>query len=444
MWCNSGFRHPITLTRWRTKMDQYTKLTRDYFPDFCDQVISGVNNFGDKFEVKTPNIVNNPLTWVNTLIGYKNPQWRYEVAHGLEATTELQASKSEVNGSKCYVDVNTSDVSGYPSNFRNYSWRGYPYYLIPSLDAPGVEAISFARNQAIRKFIQRVNEARTSIEGGQLIGEWKETVQAITNPLGALRKFTVRHVINSKKKLRRHKRRRGKDFSKALADTYLEFVFGWIPLVKDVKYAIDGLLDRFGQPDAKRISAHGQTYYNGSSFESICFTDNFIQVYQSVINRSNVDYRITASVKTGAVNGVRSVPATLGLLPERFIPTVWELIPYSFVVDYFVNIGDIIASYAFQRSVINWGFTSYKYYTENQYSGVAWRISGGPAGYYPSVKRINSVYARGGDATVRTSSYARGALNHESLMPDLSIHLPFSNKAWINIEAILTQKFCSL
>jgi hypothetical protein len=36
----------------------------------------------------------------------------------------------------------------------------------------------------------------------------------------------------------------------------------------------------------------------------------------------------------------------LGFDPSSFLPTVWELIPYSFLIDYFTNIGDVIEGWS--------------------------------------------------------------------------------------------------
>jgi hypothetical protein len=39
---------------------------------------------------------------------------------------------------------------------------------------------------------------------------------------------------------------------------------------------------------------------------------------------------------------------------EDFVPTVWELIPYSFVADYFTNIGDIISAFSYGNMNLRW------------------------------------------------------------------------------------------
>lgn len=443
--------------------EQYVKQSRDYFPDFCDQVIRGISTLGDKFEVKTPNIVNNPMIWTNQLIGVKNPYWKEQVKRHQDASTFMTAQKVSVKARRCVISVITKDVSGYAGNYREFRWDGYPHYGgVPSLSGPSAAVLSAARNLALRKFFNRVNEARTSVEGGQLLGEWKETVQAITNPLGALRQFTVRHVVNAKKRLRRiqnshggRRRRRPGDSSgvksrnralaDALAGTYLEFVFGWIPLANDVRAAVNGLLDRYNQPDYRTITAKGEVGYNESPQDVQLFNDNFVEAVQSRVNISTVNVRFKACIATGAVNGVRSVSQTLGFLPERFVPTIWELIPYSFVVDYFVNIGDIINAYSFQKMVLQFGQRTTRIKTGFYAGDVYTRFASFPIpDYYPKVRQLIRMGATGGGAEVFASSVERLPIDRDSFMPDLSIHLPISNKPWLNLGALLTQKFCSL
>jgi len=440
--------------------NQYVKSTHEYFPDYCDQVVRGITSLGAPFEVKTPHIVNNPLNWVNTLTGDYNPGWRDQVKKGIDATTHYVASKQELLAERCKVSLVTSDVNGLPGNFREYAWDGYPHYgSSPSVSLPTAAVLSNARNLALRKFLQRINEARTSLEGGQAIGEWKETVHAITNPLGALKDFTVNHVLRAKKRLRRikvggkelqdiqryrNRPPRSAALAHAIAGTYLEFVFGWIPLANDVKAAVAGLLDRYDQPDHKTVSAKAIVSYAESAGDSTLFTDEFYSAVQYRVNVSSVNYRFKGNIQTGAVNGIRSVNASLGLLPEGFIPTVWELIPYSFVVDYFTNIGDIISSFAFQRSLINWGCRTVKIRTETKFGPVHFRRLPFPGDYYPAVRRLLKAEARGGGANFSASTVERTKLSEDNLFPDWEFHLPVVYKPWLNMSALLTQQFCSL
>jgi hypothetical protein len=43
-----------------------------------------------------------------------------------------------------------------------------------------------------------------------------------------------------------------------------------------------------------------------------------------------------------------------GLRVRDFAPALWEWIPYSFLVDYFTNIGDIVEAASFPRSDVAW------------------------------------------------------------------------------------------
>jgi hypothetical protein len=51
--------------------------------------------------------------------------------------------------------------------------------------------------------------------------------------------------------------------------------------------------------------------------------------------------------------------ATLGFSWESFVPTVWELVPYSFILDYFTNIGDVLSAGLLVQSHLAWGCASF-------------------------------------------------------------------------------------
>jgi hypothetical protein len=434
-----------------------------YFPDFADRTVQGIHaGTGVPFKSVDKNFTSNPMKWTNQLVGEYKPNWRDLARVDLDASTQMTASVSSVEAKRMTMEYTTRNRTGVPGNFTTHRYEGYPVYAIPSIDSGVSETLSAARNLALRRFLDHVNEARTSLEGGELLGEFKETVQAITNPLGALRKFTVRHVINAKKRLRRiqnshggrSRGRRGSArnstphsvaFSKAMADTYLEFVFGWIPLANDVKSAVVGLLDRYNQPDRKIVKGKAKKIYNASDALDILYTADGLQLRRGHQTSSLIDYRFRGCVRTGAVNGVRSVPATLGLLPERFIPTVWELIPYSFVLDYFINVGDIINSYAFHRSNVIWGTRVIRTTTTREYTApYLVNDPGVPANYLNTIREVIRQGCIGGDAVTYKRAIERLPLYQDTLMPDFSIHLPVKRKPWINLAAVLTQKFCSL
>jgi hypothetical protein len=53
-------------------------------------------------------------------------------------------------------------------------------------------------------------------------------------------------------------------------------------------------------------------------------------------------------------SGPIAVQQSWGLGTRDFIPTIYELIPYSFLVDYFVNIGEILNAWSFNQADLAW------------------------------------------------------------------------------------------
>lgn len=114
-----------------------------------------------------------------------------------------------------------------------------------------------------------------------------------------------------------------------------------------------------------------------------------------------------------------------GFTPEEFVPTIWNLLPWSFLVDYFTNIGDVLEATFFDRSGVTW--TSMTSVTETVYSshvrplplnGWSGSISGG------SCKVTKKVMSRSEIAP---------------LIPTLEVSLPGSPQKWINMAALLAQ-----
>jgi hypothetical protein len=80
----------------------------------------------------------------------------------------------------------------------------------------------------------------------------------------------------------------------------------------------------------------------------------YFYVYNSLDNKVMVRYR-------GAVvaeNSPPSFPEQLGLSWSNLLPTVWELIPYSFLVDYFTNVGSVIDGISTGVVSLAWGCRS--------------------------------------------------------------------------------------
>jgi len=123
-------------------------------------------------------------------------------------------------------------------------------------------------------------------------------------------------------------RKRGRDFG----SNWLEFHFGWSPLIGDIGNSMQ-LLCRGLPPFRIRSRASVQTEFReliGSGFTT---TRRF--------NRVTARWTIGADVQV-------SNPNTLLLNQLGFVNPVtiaWELVPFSFVLDWFVNVNDVLGSF---------------------------------------------------------------------------------------------------
>jgi hypothetical protein len=66
---------------------------------------------------------------------------------------------------------------------------------------------------------------------------------------------------------------------------------------------------------------------------------------------ANVRYKGSVTISTEATKWDNA--ALFGFTPSEFIPTAWELLPWSFLIDYFTNIGDILSSAVTQTAPVN-------------------------------------------------------------------------------------------
>jgi hypothetical protein len=64
--------------------------------------------------------------------------------------------------------------------------------------------------------------------------------------------------------------------------------------------------------------------------------------------------RYRGAVKAQAATTASDRLARFGFTPSEFIPTAWEILPWSFLVDYFLNIGDLLSASVTDTSNVAW------------------------------------------------------------------------------------------
>lgn len=206
------------------------------------------------------------------------------------------------------------------------SWLGSPSAI------PYSALVDEARIEAHANFFEAANGDATGLV---ILGELKETIQMLKHPFQSLVDLTGGFY-------RSLPRRRNKSFHKALHDSYLEWTFGVSPLLADIAdltVATNSILDGIQYKRDRGYSKKTSTTLSSVSSKSVGHFNFRYQVKQ------------TASVEVNIVGGRRvhvdylsKLSAAYGINFHSVPSTIWELLPYSFVVDYVTNFGDIISA----------------------------------------------------------------------------------------------------
>jgi hypothetical protein len=272
------------------------------------------------------------------------PDWKQALKDGRSATTSMDGTKGEIrikSGAWTFRHKNPN-VNLY---IKTRGLHGL-YHGLPGGD-PASISVTNADNLALGKFQQKLSLANTAIQGGVVIGELRQTLQTIRNPALGLRRLvddglqTLRNLRSSRRlaAMTTHKR----EVMKNLADAWLELQYGWRPLLNDIRDA-DKALHRYnvGRPvSVKRITASEKVQGSANEVQQLGGESFALWlIRQTQVNNQQVVYRGAMRVK--ARDPQVMDPELLGFNPGSFLPTAWELIPYSFLVDYFSNIGGIV------------------------------------------------------------------------------------------------------
>jgi hypothetical protein len=234
-----------------------------------------------------------------------------------------------------------------------------------------------SRNDALSKFYKRARN--NSFETIPFVGELGESVRMIGDR--AHRISTSMEEIYSPKQLNKTswyrplKQARPMSLSQRLApslrkhvraksDYWLEAVYGWSPLLNDVKNGAEAFA-QYVEEDG--IIGDRSTISSGrgsrDQFEATGITGlinlPFAQFKAYVTKTITFENKFGASsspvmANQGVVNYVRD---RLGLQWQDVLPGVWELVPYSFVVDYFTNVGDVVEAATTNTSSLSRGWS---------------------------------------------------------------------------------------
>lgn len=363
--------------------------------------------------------------------------WRWRIRNGLSATTTMSGTKEYyVRRSWGEVGFQTTFNANFPyasQIIRQYRSLGYPMQTDFS-SYSGSESEAF--NQARSEFLSRARKAQTAFQGGVFLGELAKTIRGIRHPFEGIKKAGQRYLD----KLERARRGFGRlppnkrDLlkSKVLTDTWLETQYAWLPLFSDLDGAAEALGEFAYRSDSQVVSAKGIQETPHTVGTSVLSIGGGGELWYDVKTLSRVEVRYLGKVTIKSNSELGYTKQNFGTSLSNFLPTVWELIPYSFLIDYFTNIGVLIDSHSFPISDIQWVNQTVRR------SGL--KVTCNPRFMKP-IDTVSEKYVwlstNPGSCDSERYTVDRTSVNPATLIPEFRLTYPGKSwRKWLNITAL--------
>lgn len=226
--------------------------------------------------------------------------------------------------------------------------RGDSRFLFGSpFDVDGDIPGELVRNVDIPRLITRTStSALAKVDEGNAalavtLGEMRETLTLLREPLSSLLSF-----LKKNKSLIKRLRRDLPDYETlvkgiygSLADDYLKFYFGVMPIFRDFESLVDAYVQAGAAPERVTARSDESDSYKASVSYSHLPLKQGISTYAVTTS-----YEEVVTVRSGILYSpsVSTYVKQFGLRFTDLPSAAWQLLPWSFFVDYFLNIGKII------------------------------------------------------------------------------------------------------
>jgi hypothetical protein len=369
--------------------------------------------------------------------------WKQVIADHRNATTTLQGTRREANTIRAYLKCKVTNGANLPPESPDHSVSDYDWYgsliaaNIPSIGS--ATSLVTAEDAAAAGFLAAAQRALSSFQGGTFIGELAEAIHGIRNPAKGLRDYLVEHARDAKRLAKRGIRLKHsiKRINKAVGELWLERSYHWLPLVGDLESAAQSLARLSTLEDAKFVSFEGfdkfvwpDSGYSTASFGPMSlrwrprFTEESkVRFYGQVVAFNDLDPGSFSSL----------LATRLGLNLSQAFPTMWELIPFSFVADYFSNTGAMISAYSFPSAAMRWCNRAILQSSRVSATDLQMTLPASTAS-----QRYEWITQNPGGFNAKTEQWLRTPFDISNVMPSFHLTIPGIGgwAKWLNLTAL--------
>lgn len=347
---------------------------------------------GSIFSVKTPNFKTTPkgnLPW--------NPfTYTYSKTYRRQGSIDYLLPGKHVT----LTGFDRGDIYPYLSTYAGTGWTA------PNAELPLAKARS-AVLQMMKN--QTINVAQAFAERKQTVNLISTSVNRLASAAIAIRRGNLRHaeVVLFGKKVKNFRFKDVQPSRDNLANYWLEYQYGWRPLLSDIYGACEMIANTYhrSKPTTfkKTILLHPTL---GPEKVLVEFNVGFLS-YGTLkeYGRLETSGKATVGIQVVEDDAVRTALSQTGLTNP--LQLAWELVPYSFVIDWFAPVGTYLSNIdspcgykfvrGFETSVITACGTSYYKETMRQgswnayYQGYEYLFIEGPVTEYYHISKKRDI-----------------------------------------------------
>jgi hypothetical protein len=179
----------------------------------------------------------------------------------------------------------------------------------------------------------------------------RATIKMVRNPVAFLKVLAKKpSKLGPKATLQQHLVRNGMT---ATSNGWLEYQFGWRPLIDDIKKTVDTMAavrDQYNQyVQGNKSPTKGLTIKTetaSSEWESLAADGPNIRSRTKTQHRARCLMHYVMQPSSRTMSYCEYITQRMGLNAGSIIPALWDAIPYSFIVDWFIPVGDFLQDIA--------------------------------------------------------------------------------------------------
>lgn len=360
--------------------------TGNTVPDTFNSVMTDVVTPNFKARIRKGEIINNPAS--------------------LEEKTVIRPRIIPINRQRVYIvgyrnggplysgDTDKGDRAMDESHLGDY--LGYSEGVGEAIDNAIARAVTSAH----------ANASSTEFQSLVFAAEARKSVHAMSSIL-----YRVLKIVKALRRLD-GKYLKSQMSKKELQNRYMELRYAIRPLVYDARDIVNAL-GKTRRYDKTRFTARGFERVRDGNSDTIT-----LQPWSSWEHRVNRTIHLDVNIRAGILCDVDISPMNIWGVDQP-LETLWEITPFSFIIDWFINVGDTLAAWTPDSGVTqlaSW-VTVETNITQTNKSGSCTNINPTGRDY------IRNSFSWGGSKTAVTRRISRTINPPLSAYPRVSLHL---------------------